>query len=86
MLNLNETVTELHHPVRRSNAWQWVQKSLETNGTTTLTIRLALKIDESATNRRTRRQSSATRNVFFDDVNVSPTEFMDVGDGSKCIF
>jgi hypothetical protein len=84
VLHFNGTpAIELQHPVKRSKAWQWVQKSLLTNGTTTFTIRLALKTDRFATSRRPGRQSSTTRNVFFDDVSVSPTDITDDdGDGS----
>lgn len=66
---------ELQHPVKGSEAWQWVEESLSINGMTNLIIKLALETDEVATRRR--RQNVNNRIVFFDDINVTPSKDLD---------
>ena len=78
VLREDETpVVELPNPVRNSLAWQWVQRSVSTNGTTNYIIRLALKRDNAVS----KRQSDGNGIVFFDDIDITPTGNEEPSDG-----
>ena len=62
-------IAELEHPVRGSEAWQWVEGTVSDNGTSEVVIRLALKNYEVTTQKRQVDNGSA----FFDDISVMVT-------------
>ena len=62
---------EVPHPYRSSDAWQWVDKYVSTNGATNLRIRLALKVDPPKEQKR--QTAGEEGSVFFDDISVIPS-------------
>lgn len=65
--NEGTVIAELEHPVKGSDAWQWVEKTLSDIETDELEIKLALKSYEPTPRKR---QLMNNGSAFFDDISV----------------
>lgn len=65
----DRVIAELEHPVRGSEAWQWVEKNVTINQTTgnVIKIKLALRSHQVSTGKR---QLGNNGSAFFDDIFV----------------